>query len=218
MRLKSLRSQHVAIWCRIAAGIGAVSAGVLAGCATAARAATIDDLTVRKVGDRYLVELHAQLDARSSAAYAVFADLANLPAINTDVRHIEIESRAGANPVELGTVIRACVLFYCRSIRESQRMTFVRRPDGGDVYASVLPGGDLRSGRARWLFRDSGGRTDLRVTAELQPAFLIPPLIGPWVVKRWLRAETIQSSANIEKLAAASVRSTRERTRYRPDP
>lgn len=74
------------------------------------------------------------------------------------------------------------------------------------MYASVLPGGDLRSGRARWLFRDAGGRTDLRVTAELQPAFLIPPLIGPWVVKRWLRAETVQSSANIERLAASGVK------------
>ncbi len=174
----------------------------LAGFATAARAESIDDLTVRSVDHRYLIELHAHLDARAAAAYAVFANLANLPSINTDVRRIEIKGRPGEDAVELYTEIRVCVLiWYCRTMHETQTMTFMRQADGGEVEATVLPLGDLRHGRAQWLFRDDGGRTDLHVTAELEPAFSVPPLIGPWVIKRWLRVETERSSVNIEKLA-----------------
>jgi hypothetical protein len=173
----------------------------LAGTGTAANAATIDDLTVRKVADDYLIELHAHLAARAAAAYGVFANLANLRALNTDVRRIEITGGRGNDPVQLYTEIRACVLFYCRSIHETQTMRFMREANGGEVYATVLPRGDLRFGRAHWLFREAGGQTDLEVTAELQPAFPVPPLIGPWVVKRWLRMETERTSINIEKLA-----------------
>ncbi len=173
----------------------------LAGVVTTVSAATIDDLTVKKVADHYLIVLHAHLAARAAAAYGVFANLANLRSINADVRRIEIAGGRGSEPVQLYTEIRACVLFYCRSIHETQTMTFVRKADGGEVYATVLPRGDLRYGQARWLFRDSGTQTDLEVTADLQPAFPVPPLIGPWVVKRWLRLETERSSINIEKLA-----------------
>ncbi len=173
----------------------------LAAVATTAGAATIDDLTVKKAADHYVIVLHAHLAARAGAAFGVFANLANLRSINTDVRRIEITGGRGNDPLELYTEIRACVLFYCRSIRETQTMTFLRKADGGEVYATVLPRGDLRYGRAHWLFRKSGAQTELEVTADLQPAFPVPPLIGPWVVKRWLRLETERSSINIEKLA-----------------
>lgn len=168
---------------------------------TSASAASIDDLSVRRVAGRYFIELHAHLNARASAVYGVFADLANLPAINTDVRRIQVTGGAAGEPVHLYTEIRACVLWYCRTIRETQEMTFRRKPDGGDVVANVLPRGDLRYGQARWLFRaSSGDQTDFKVTAELEPAFYVPPLIGPWLVKRWLRLETERSSENLEKL------------------
>jgi hypothetical protein len=173
---------------------------VLVGWATSAGAGSIDDLSVRRVADRYFIQLHAHLNARASAAYTVFADLANLPAINTDVRRIDITGGTGGAPLHLYTEIRACVLWYCRTIRETQEMTFRREPDGGDVVATVLPRGDLRYGRAHWLFRAAGDQTDFEVTAELEPAFAIPPLIGPWLVKRWLRVETERSSENLEKL------------------
>ena len=203
MRSAAIRLREVAIRRRVGFASAAALTGILAALSSSASAATIDDLTVRKVGDRYLIELHAQLDARASAAYAIFADLANLRAINPDVRRVEITRRPGGEPAELYTEVRACVLWYCRSIRETEQMTFIRTSQGGEVSATILPRDDLRFGRARWLFTEAGGRTDLRVSAEFEPAFHVPPLIGPWVVKRWLRMETEQSSLNIERLAAA---------------
>jgi hypothetical protein len=80
----------------------------------------------------------------------------------------------------------------------------------------VLPPGDLRYGRARWLFRPAGDQTDFEVSAELEPAFTVPPLIGPWLVKRWLRVETEQSSENLEKLTRTAAASHPSKTQVDP--
>jgi hypothetical protein len=184
----------------------------LAGWVQAVSAASIDDLMVRKVGARYFIELHAHLNARASVAYAVFADLNNLPSINTDVKRIEIAGGRGGEPAQLYTEIRACLLFYCRTIRESQQMTFMPERDGGEVVATVLPKGDLRYGRASWVFHPSGDQTEFDATAELEPAFAVPPLIGPWLIKRWLREETERSSENLEKLTRAAAASQPSKT------
>jgi hypothetical protein len=184
-------------------------------CAAAARAdaASIDDLTVTEAAGRYLIEVRAHLGVRAGDAFAVFADLGNLRSINSDVREATILGRAGNGRVELYTVFRACVLWYCRSIHETQEMTFARGAAGGEVDAVVLPGtGDFRSGHARWLFRAAGGGTDLEATAELEPTFRVPPLIGPWLVRRWLRSETERAVANIETLARSPVTSSPPRT------
>ncbi len=181
--------------------------------AAGAHAASIDHLTVAEGAGRYVIEMRAHLSVRAGNAYAVLADLGNLRSINSDVREARILGRSGAGGVELYTVFRACVLWYCRSIRETEEMTFARSAAGGEVDAVVLPGsGDFRSGHARWLFRAAGGGTDLEATAELEPTFRVPPLVGPWLVKRWLRAETERAVANIEALARSPVTSSLPRT------
>ncbi len=181
-------------------------AGVLAAAASGAGAASIDALTVQDRAGRYLIAMRADLDVHAGDAYAVFANLANLRSINDDVVEARVLGRDARGGVRLYTVFRACVLWYCRSIRETQTMTFVRSADGGEVDDTVLPSdGDLRSGHAHWVFRDAAGRTELDVTAELEPAFRVPPLVGPWLVRRWLRRQTERASDNIEKLARPPV-------------
>ncbi|MGH8149434.1 MAG: SRPBCC family protein [Steroidobacteraceae bacterium] len=153
---------------------------------------------------RYSIGLRVRLDVSAAAAYAVFADLDDLRAVNSDVQQARVVGRGPGGSVELYTEIRACVLWYCRSLRETQRMTFDRGRDGGEVFATVLPRrGDFREGRAHWTFRAAGGSTVLAMTADLEPAFRVPPLIGPWLVERWLRRETERTAANLERLAAA---------------
>jgi len=192
-------------------------AAALWGVTMSASAASIDVLTVTDTAGRYLIAMHARLNAPAGDAYAVFANLANLRSINSDLREATILGRAAHGGVRLYTVFRACVLWYCRSIRETQAMTFARRSEGGEVDAVILPsGGDLRSGHARWVFRSLAGRTQLDVSAELEPAFRIPPLIGPWLVRRWLRQETERACDNIEKLARAPVNSAAARPSEAP--
>jgi hypothetical protein len=99
--------------------------------------------------------------------------------------------------------VRVCAAFYCKTLHQTQEMRYTPRPDGGDLHAEVLPAqSDFRYGRADWQFRAAGAGTQLHFIAELEPAFWIPPLIGPWLVERSLSEEAQRTSAGIEHLAA----------------
>lgn len=179
-------------------------APLLANAAASARPASIEHLSLTHVHGRYAIDLRVRLDVPAAVAYAVFADLDDLTAVNTDVREARVVGRGPGGAIDLYSRISACILWYCRSLRETQRMTFERRADGGEVAAVVLPrGGDLRAGQAHWTFSATGGRTVLVMTADVEPAFRVPPLIGPWLIERWLRRETERTAANLERLAAA---------------
>jgi Polyketide cyclase / dehydrase and lipid transport len=182
--------------------IGLVAA--LAAAGTPASAASVEHLSVAEAGGRYTIEMRVRLDVPARAAYDVFANLGNLRTINSNVREAKVLGRGPHGGVELYARIRACVLWLCKSLRETQRMTFDARPDGGEVYAEVLPrGGDFREGRTSWSFRNAGGRTLLVMTAELVPIFRVPPIVGPWIVKRWLAREAERTARHLERLARA---------------
>jgi len=169
-----------------------------------ASAISLDRLSVAQTGRRYTIEMRVHLDVPAHAAYRVFANLDNLRKLNSDVQEARVVGRGPPGTVDLYSRIRVCVLWLCRALRETQRMTFVSSSDGGEVYARVLPlGGDLREGYAQWTFRRAGAGTRLEMTAQLEPAFRVPPLIGPWLVKRWLRGQVELTAANLERLARA---------------
>jgi hypothetical protein len=167
----------------------------------AAVAYEIQDVRVDYQAPRYRIDMQVMLDVPAPAAYALFADPANLPRINPAVKQARIIATAPGALPRLYTDVRMCVSFFCRHIEQVQEMRQAPREDGGALQASVIPElSDLRYGQASWDLRDCGDRTCLRFSAEIEPAFWIPPLIGPWLVQRKLREEAMQTSAGIERL------------------
>jgi Polyketide cyclase / dehydrase and lipid transport len=165
---------------------------------------SIDRLSVAQTGARYTIEMRVHLDVPARAAYAVFANPDNLRKLNSDVREARIVAHGPRGAIDLYSRIRVCVLWLCRAMHQTQRMTFIPSSDGGEVDATVLPsGGDLREGRAQWTFSRAGAGTRLDMRAQLEPAFRVPPLIGPWLVKRWLRGQVELTATNLERLARA---------------
>lgn len=170
--------------------------------AAPAGAATIETLTVRHDGPRYQVEMSVQLRAPPAAAYAAFADPANLARINPAVQQATVLQRGGDGQARIYTEVHVCALLYCKLLRQTQDMRYAPRPDGGELSADVVAeGSDFRYGHARWQFQPDGAATRLHFQAELEPAFWIPPVVGPWLVERSLREEAERTSAGIERLA-----------------
>jgi hypothetical protein len=167
-----------------------------------ARAATIESLSVVHQGARYSVEMQVRLQTPPAASYAVFAAPASLPKINPAVQRVDVLQRAGDDRARIYTEVRVCALLYCKTLHQTQDMRYQPRPDGGDLTAEVVPeASDFSHGHALWQFRPAaGGATELRFQAELEPAFWIPPLIGPLLVERSLRQEAERTSAGIELL------------------
>jgi hypothetical protein len=184
----------------------AVSIALALGCACA-HAASIQALSSRRDGGRYTVLLHAHVDASAPAVYSVLADVANWKRLNPDLRQLEILDQHGDGAIGLRTAYEACVLWYCRLIYQVQDMHPAPLANGGDINVLLRPNaGDFRSGQAHWRVRTSGSGTELEFTAEVEPLFSVPPVVGPWLMTRWLRSEAVQTLTNIEALTAAARR------------
>lgn len=143
-----------------------------------------------------------ELDAEPATAYAVLTRFENLPDINPAVQRVQIRSRT-ADQAVLETDVRVCVLWFCKVLVQVQDMTQAATSAGGTLTAAVRPDeSNLRFGHAHWQIEPCNHRTCLEFNAEIEPDFWIPPVIGPWVVRRKLEQEALQTSEGIERLAA----------------
>ncbi len=67
------------------------------------------------------------------------------------------------------------------------------------VEASILPAlSDFRYGRAVWQLEPDGTHTLMHFTAQLEPSFWVPPLIGPWLFENKIVDELLESATKIE--------------------
>lgn len=169
-----------------------------------ASAYQLDHLDVQRHSARYQVDLRVRLEVPASDAYAAFADVKRLPAINPAVKVARWMPGAPEGASRIYTDIRVCVSFFCRHLVQVQDMRYHAGSNGGAISAQVIPElSNLRFGEAHWTLDDCAGRTCLSFAATLEPAFWIPPLIGPWLMQRKLREEAMQTSAGIEREARA---------------
>jgi hypothetical protein len=181
------------------------AAGILALLPLAGSAADIQSLQVTRDNGRYHVEMQVRLHAAAPAAYAAFTDPARLAAINPAVQKVQVLEQPAEDRARLYTEVRVCAMLYCKTLHQVQELRYAPRPDGGDLRAEVLPEqSDFRYGHASWSFRAEGAETRMRFSAELEPGFWIPPVLGPWLVERSLREEAQRTSAGIELQAAAA--------------
>ena len=173
----------------------------------------IQSVDVQHQDDRYRVAMRVTLDAPAPDTYAVFADPGRLRQVNGSIREVQVLEERGPGLRRVRTRVRACVAFFCRHLEQVQDMRYLPAGDGGRIEAQVLPNrGDFRDGKATWTFRTcEDDQTCLAFDAELEPAFWVPPLLGPWLLQRKLRDEAIETSRGLERLAreaAASARSS----------
>ena len=151
---------------------------------------------------RYAIRMQARLEVPPAAAYAAFTHYERLPQINPAVRKVMRLGGAPAGVTRLSTEVRVCVSFYCRHFRQVQDLHPVPLRSGHGLRANVLPQhSDLRHGSARWSMLPCNGGTCLEFSAELEPAFWVPPLIGPWLIRRAMREEAIVTAQGIERIA-----------------
>ena len=84
-------------------------------------------------------------------------------------------------------------------------MTATAGADGGVLEAKLLPrGGAFRAGYGRWTVRAcpaAPSTSCLRARIELVPAFWVPPVLGPWVIRRKMAAEARRTSRGLEAVA-----------------
>lgn len=170
-----------------------------------AHAAQVLDVRVAREGERFLIDMRIRIAAPPLAVFRALQDYPAMPSYNPDLRAVRVQPTAVPGRVRLFTTVHTCVLIFCRTLQQEEIMTATSDASGGVLEAKLLvQGGSFKAGRGRWTVaacRTVPAASCLDVRIELLPAFWIPPLIGPWVMRTKMEEEARLTSAGLEDIA-----------------
>lgn len=181
---------------RLIAGLLLMPATLLAG----------DILTssVNHDGDIYSLLVTARIDAPIDIVYQSITDFDNLVAINPAIEESQLLAMPKAGIQRVRSVIKVCILVFCKRVVQVQDVIM---KEGYVIEAVILPEhSDFRSGFSRWQLTTSGASTVLLFTNTFEPDFWVPPVIGPWLIKRKLINEVAETAMYIELKASTPSR------------
>ena len=149
-------------------------------------------------------------DADMAAVYAVLKDYDLFHRFSSAI----VESR-NLDPDTEGrpeyyTRMEGCVLFWCKSfirigylkLEPIHRIEAISDPDRSDFHFAA----------ESWQLREEEGGTLLIYEFEMIPDFWVPPVIGPYYIKRALKSGGEKAAVNIEALALAEQATRTART------
>ena len=165
-----------------------------------AHAGTIERLETTHDDGRYTVTFEVVLAAPRDKVWRIMTDYERLPRVSKIITESRVLQRTDANRHRVGVTLEACVLFFCKTVK---RVVDIEARPQTEITVTEDPASPhFRSAVERWRVAAEGPATRLHYTAELVPNFFIPPLIGPPVVKYFLRREIQITALQVEALAA----------------
>lgn len=162
------------------------------------------ELSIDHQGADYRVSLVAELAAPAAAVYARLADFAALSALNPAVKVESLSPPTAEGRQQLVSQAEFCVLGLCQVLRHSQQVHSLWSGQGGSIVAVTEPppASDFQSGESDWTVSTAGeGRSRLRFESRLRPDFWLAPVLGPWMLERRLREETLITVQRLESQA-----------------
>lgn len=180
---------------RLALAAAAALAASLAG------AATIDSLDISKKRGRYALVADAQLAASPESIYAVLLDYEDnaFQRISSVYKESDYLAPAADGSPVVYTLMEGCLLFYCLSMRRVERLE-TREPSYIKSY--TLPEqSNFKFSTSEWVLEPHEGGTKMTYRLEMEPDFFVPPVIGPWYLKRTLSSGGVRAVNRIERLA-----------------
>ncbi len=160
------------------------------------QAGTVQTSSVERDGDFYALAITAHIDAPLERVYQSITDFDNLAAINPNIEQSRLVGRPNAETQRVHSIIKVCILMFCKRVVQVQDVT---RPSEHVIEAVIVPAkSDFRSGFARWQLTAQGESTLLSFSHRFEPDFWVPPVIGPWIIKRKLISEVAETAMYIE--------------------
>ncbi len=176
---------------------------ILLCCALPAQAADLRSVTVDKVDGKYIMSSEVWFDASVEQMYATMLDWD----LSTEFSSVIVESR-NLDPDDEGRpqyYIRneACVVLFCMSF---ERSGVIEHKPFEYIRSEVYPEkSDFHFSNESWTFREEDDGTVVTYDLEFKPKFFVPPVVGPWAIKRKLREGGGDAIQRIEAIAREQV-------------
>ncbi len=163
------------------------------------RAADLQEVTVERVDGRYVLRSQSLFDTSIEELYSVLIDYDQFEKFTSAVTESRNEAPDEQGRPQFYNAMQGCVLFFCVTferyghleLRPMRRIEAIVDPVRSDFNYSV----------ESWDISRVDGRTELIYRFEMEPAFWVPPVIGPYYIRRALRDGAIRVVDRIEALA-----------------
>src|SRR5690606_21084167 len=97
------------------------------------------------------------------------------------------------------TRMEGCMLSFCKSLTRVERL---ETEEPHLIRTTTLPErSDFKFAESEWMLTPVEGGTEVLYELVMEPDFWVPPLIGPWIMKRELRQGGERAIYRIERLA-----------------
>ncbi len=165
----------------------------------ALRGAELLDVQVELRNDRYRLYSETHLDVNREALYELLTDFDKFEKFTSAI----VESN-NIEPDEKGRPgfyarMEGCVLLFCKSFIRNGYLLL--SPIAEIVAISDPQESDFKYCRERWQLIPDGEGTLLIYDFEMEPAFWVPPVIGPYFIQRTLKRGAHRAVDRIERLA-----------------
>lgn len=167
----------------------------------AAQSAQVLNASVIQQQGRFIMHSETFVRAPVSKVRTLLTDYEHLPRVNRDLKKVEVLERLNGG-VRMGVTSDFCILTICLNFVWVQDVETL--PDG-DIAMAIVPNqGDFRQGSGRWRLLSDNGGTRLIFDVDLIPNFWIPPVFGPWVMKRKLADEAFETAQGLERMVTSN--------------
>ncbi|MEC4746945.1 SRPBCC family protein [Methylomicrobium sp. Wu6] len=148
---------------------------------------------------RYMMHSEAVIHAPVSKIRALLMDYENFPLVNPDIKRVEPVGHLDHGGIRMVVSSDFCILAVCLRFDWIQDVRLL--PDG-DIAMTIVPNrGDFRQGNGRWHLLSNGASTRLIFDFDLTPKYWLPPVFGPWLMKRKLSEEAFEMAQGLERMA-----------------
>ena len=158
-----------------------------------------ESIEVLRNGDRYILRANTFVAAPVEAVERVILDYENWKTLNPYLKKSQIIAVEDSRHKTVHLVTEACFLFVCYEVTHVQAFS---HEQAGVLEARIIPEmSDFRSGWLRWKLREVNTGTQVSLQSEFVPDFFVPPLIGPYLIRKEMGRMAKAVSKNLELIA-----------------
>lgn len=164
-----------------------------------ARSGEVLAVDVAHARGRYTVHFDVRLAAPRARLERYLTDYANYAEYFDTITESTVLSGTPEGVQRIRLRAYSCVLFFCNTLT---MVKDIAEQEPGALLAHIDPAlSDFEEATEHWRVLADGDHTRLQYDAELVPNFFVPPLIGPWILKKKIRASLLSGAERLETLA-----------------
>jgi len=160
---------------------------------------------VRHDNGVYVVDFTVSLAAQAERVRAVVTNYEALDQLSTTVKESRVLAVDGER-VRLDLVLRPCVLLIlCKKMRKVSDAVPIGH--GTIRYRTVVSESDFAYADEQLTVRADPNHADHTLVtyhAELVPKFFVPPLVGPWLIRKQITSDLVETAQRVEAIASGA--------------